>query len=159
MILKLNYLSGVKCFQLYRGFALAVRPLQVELQGIKGISYPVSHDYDSFENVVPFLSTVARPRDRVCVVEHPDLRGCGKMVRKIAELPVNWISSDGSADSYEACLERQVADEINMQRHVAALGLGIAPKIIGLVTEQSRGVIGFLMEYNEGARSFHQLRK
>ncbi|KAK7967562.1 uncharacterized protein PG986_001839 [Apiospora aurea] len=50
-----------------------------------------------------------------------------------------------------------MAREIRMHRDVVETGLGITPAIFGLVTEKGRGVIGFVMEYIEGARSFDEL--
>lgn len=150
-VLTLDYPSGVKCLEIYRGFVLSVRPLQFELKGIEGLSLPVSHDYETFEIVDRLLLGI---RDRVCAVKHPDLAEHGKMIMKIAELPENWITPDSAAFTRHSHPETDLAREFRMQRDIAALGLGIAPEIIGLVTEKGRGVIGFLMEYVEGARTF-----
>ncbi|KAK7967563.1 uncharacterized protein PG986_001840 [Apiospora aurea] len=89
-ILNLDYPAGVKCLEVYRGFVeLTIRPLQLELKGIEGIWYPVSLDYDTFEDVVPLPGKSAEPSDRVCTVKHRQLKSYGKMVMKIAELPAN----------------------------------------------------------------------
>ncbi|KAK7935303.1 hypothetical protein PG985_000798 [Apiospora marii] len=155
-VLALDYPSGVKCLEIHRGPVLAIRPLQFELKGVEGVSLPISHDYETFEVLEPLLTGV---RDRLCVVKHPDLKEHGKMVMKIAEMPENWISPDGTVLASLAHQETSIAKEFRMQREIVALGLGLAPEIIGLVTEKGRGAIGFLMEYIEGARSFNQLNR
>lgn len=155
-VLTLDYPSGVKCLEIYRGSVLSIRPLHFALNGVEGISHSVSHDYDTFEVVEPLITGI---RDRICVVKHPDLEAHGKMIMKIAETPENWISPDGVISARLTHQETGIAKEFRMQQEIVALGLGLAPDIIGLVTEKGRGVIGFLMEYIAGARSFQQLNK
>ncbi|KAK8034867.1 kinase-like domain-containing protein [Apiospora rasikravindrae] len=143
-VLKLDYPSGAKCLEVYRGFdTLTIRPLQLELKGIEGIWYPVSLDYDTFEDVVPLPGKSAEPSDRVCTAKHPELKSYGKVIMKIAELPANWPAPNGGPYSSKANLEAEMAREIRMHRDVVELGLGIAPTIFGL--------------YVEGARSFDEL--
>ncbi|KAK8136776.1 hypothetical protein PG984_004716 [Apiospora sp. TS-2023a] len=130
-LLTLDFPKGAKCLQVERGLGddglLTVRPLQIELKGIQGVSHRAIIDLDTF--------TMA-----------------------LAELPDNWTCPDGSRYADLARPESTVANEFKMQRDVAALGLGLAPEVLGLVTEKGRGVVGFLMEYFEDAQDFRELR-
>ncbi|KAK7953495.1 hypothetical protein PG996_014390 [Apiospora saccharicola] len=164
-LLTLDFPKGAKCLQVERGLggdSLTIRPLQIELKGIQGVSHRAIVDLDTFTMAVPLRPASLLPplkgrSARVWLVRHPDFASQGTMLMKLAELPDNWIRPDGSrlADLFRS--ESTVANEFEMQRDVAALGLGIAPEVLGLVTEKGRGVVGFLMEYFEDAQDFREL--
>ncbi|KAK8003250.1 hypothetical protein PG989_002969 [Apiospora arundinis] len=153
LVLEREYPDGAKCLELHEEESgqPALRPLDVVLQGIKGIFYGLQLDYESFENVVPVSKpsitvTANGPSDRLCKAEHPLMQSYGKLILKIAELPDTLASPDNPP-------------ELKMHRAVVELGLGIAPQIFGLVTEKGRGAIGYFMEYPEGSRTFAELDK
>lgn len=161
-VLKLDYPEGVKCLELYKAQGseqLSLRPLDVELKGITGIFYGLQLDYESFENVVPWSGKFGGTSDRICTAEHPALKSYGELIIKISELPDNWPAPGNSPFAVRKNYESNTALEIRMHRAIVETGLGIAPLIYGLVTEQGRGVVGFIMERIEGARSFLELSK
>ncbi|KAK8856000.1 hypothetical protein PGQ11_011912 [Apiospora arundinis] len=166
LVLEREYPDGAKCLELHEDeFGQpALRPLDVILQGIKGIFYGLQLDYESFENVVPVSKpsitvTANGPSDRLCKAEHPLMQSYGKLILKIAELPDNLTSPDNPLWPRTKRLEAELLQELKMHRAVIELGLGIAPQIFGLVTEKGRGAIGYFMEYPEGSRTFAELDK
>lgn len=156
-ILKMSFAPGVKCFFMDKE-SLALQPCSIQLGGLENIdphllpvkSHPVTHDYESFT----LLKNLRKQRDMLCVVEHPALAHRGKMWRKVTEMPGHFF-----AGGLRCSIEHKGARDAIMHRYISELGLGIAPEFYGHVTEEGRGVIGFIYEYVEGAQNLRDLQQ
>ncbi|KAI0130007.1 hypothetical protein BJ170DRAFT_681485 [Xylariales sp. AK1849] len=130
-----------------------------QVDGIEDVSHDVSFDYFSLTKIRQIVSgrnTEGRREDRLNVVSHPDIEG--SMLMKIVEFPRDLPGPQGKSQNPRRAetLSRLMANEIKMTQKAAEDEM--APHFHGLVTEAGRGIIGFVSEFIEGAKSFQQLK-
>jgi hypothetical protein len=85
-------------------------------------------------------------QDRLSVVSHPTLFA-GPAVMKLVEYPQALVGNTKAA--------KLMRNEI--VAHQRAARFGLAPRFIGLVTENDRGVIGYLSEFIEDGKTFDDI--
>jgi hypothetical protein len=120
----------------------------IDIANIPGITAATpTFDYPSFTNVkpIPKLGKENEYTDRLNVVSHPSISGLALM--KIAQFPTALEPGQRS---------QRMRNEITMSLRAAAAEVG--PKFLGLVTESSRGVIGFLSEFIQDSTSLDKKR-
>lgn len=173
----------LKCIHLAKpGDTTTVEPLvDQQLKGIPDVAHSVSADYETFVKLgkIPTPSFADRRcDDRIHIVRHPRINNQQPMVMKIAEFPDNWRypRQNSSVESHQLNLgqdldepaeygmdngdwdsESWMGNEIRLHQKVAASVEGLGPKFLGLVTERGRGVVGFVSEFIQDAKSIKQI--
>ncbi|KAK8137391.1 hypothetical protein PG984_005331 [Apiospora sp. TS-2023a] len=156
-------------------YPIAVEPLvDQKLRGIQDVKHSVSADHDTFVK----LGKISTPRftsrgcdDRLNIVRHPRINNNRPMVMKIVEFPDTWKGAQQTQGSFVESPELNIGSdrseftehtmwkEIRMHQKVSSTASldGLAPKFLGLVTERGRGVIGFVSEFVQDAKSFREI--
>ncbi|KAK8045690.1 Tyrosine kinase catalytic domain protein [Apiospora saccharicola] len=159
---------------------------QEQLQGIlQEVWDPHSADYETFVKLDKIPTPRFKTRscdDRMHIVRHPRINDNRPMVMKIVEFPDSWqypqyplgqrspsgpsVESpklNASSDynnimfTYNAVTEMWMWMEIRMHQKVDLWANSVGPKFLGLVTERGRGVIGFVSEFVQDAKTILQI--
>ncbi|ETS77321.1 hypothetical protein PFICI_11195 [Pestalotiopsis fici W106-1] len=149
--------SGIGCRRVIqaRGNGIPKKPLEgvTGIDDIRGSPNLMTAEYSEFTPVKTWPASGGRRTDRVQAAKHPKLKD--SVVIKIVEIPDHLPIGENDQiplGTGEAEMRTEITNHYKMS------SLGLAPKFIGLVTEQGRGVIGYIMENIRDCQSYEEIK-
>jgi predicted Ser/Thr protein kinase len=154
-VYRLKHTSGTRCAVFPRG-GLGKQDWQAV--DTTGLSVDIAVDYARVEYVRPLHTAepndndhdAPRYSDKACLVRHPAMPG-RLLVCRVVPFPPSLLHTRLASRGDPGV---RMARELRV--HERAAEHGLAPRIVALVTEAGRGVIGFLSEFVEGAVSVQE---
>jgi hypothetical protein len=125
------------------------------LDHISSLAHIVVVDYMELTKIRSISDSCSRRRsDRINIATHPTFKE--KAIMKIAEIP-DRLPTDENDETQISRGEDEMSNEISYHQELSRSGF--VPKFLGLITEKNRGIIGYLSEYIEGARTYEDIKK